>query len=727
MGKQKWSVFESSVVVLSISVLLSLGCTRDFKKTTKIHLSAGSFSSMSGGSSITGQLTHIAVNVRGPGMEIKTYSWDGHKDGPGPAPTPPSVISLEVPAGPSRLIQFLGVFKDETDPYMPLEQFTYGSVIQDLQAGTQQVDIEADIINTGSAEARLAGQYVMYDGVTAGTGVYGPTARIAEEFLAVPEDPPMIVGYTEMFNGWFQTFAMPGVPIQYRRMDTQQLLTDDGDPEGMPISLDYFEFLAGEPEILHVTVPFAFEHSCGGGNCGGDAQEPTEFYLGFVGPGALSISRWVTYNSASYVYSSISLVGGGPVNWNSGAGSVEPVDGGVADSYSGTPFVDYMAFDYLSLESGGSHEMAPFIGPFQKVFQSVSPCFSGSGKSAVGACFSDYGAGAAGKDLKIEWTYLPGVNVKNTTVKGIDGASVFVASQTTCGGDCHDKFEDKDNDGVLCSSMVSLGAKLMGHVSAASQYVSQTYANPQIPFDYYTVYVCPYRLAADGVTKQYFNTAARGFFDAQPPPMTINGVGRGSDVAFDNYYVGNAANVGPMVSVLSVSGAATYTASVMKNGNVVCAPATSGSLTISIPSCATNLVDGDMYELKVEAKNATGTVIAGNYYMFTRILNMPTLSVTSITCAQNGPSVDIEMSYNSTFPASISSLDWFLSIDTIPQSPNTMMPFDEFATPWTFSTVAPWGTNATFDTSVTVYTIYGGYSFTVYPVIPAFVGGLGCP
>lgn len=719
MGKQTRSIFRGLLILTAVAA--SLGCTRDFKKVSTVRLNAGSYGSMAGALSVSGALEHIAVNVRGPGMDIKTYSWDGHDGAP-----PPAVISMEVPAGPGRLIQFLGVFKDDTDPQYPYKQFSYGSVIQDLQPGAQNVNISAEIINIGASEAHIAGQYVMYDGASAGTGVYGPTVKLAEEFLAVPEDPPMIVGYSEMFNGWFQAFGMMGVPIQYRRLDNGQILTDDGTTSGIPLDVDYADMNSYNDEVLHVTVPYAYERSCGGGSC--DPGDPQELYLGFFGPMATDIYRWITYSSANFTYSQISLIGGGSIDWNNGAGSIEPLSGGVPDDFSGSQFVDYFSFDPNSMENGGHDTIAGFQGPFQLSMHMVSPCSSGTYKSAAGVCLSDYAVGGPGKDLRVEWSYLPGVNVKNATVQGIDGASIYLANQQTCGNDCHEKFKDQNDDGVRCSNMVALGAIHIGDVSAVNQNVNQTFADPAIPYGYYYVYLCPYRLRADN-TKEYFNSAGQGWFDAQPPTMMIYGVKGGTDTLSDGFLVGGTPTSGMIVTVGAITNAVNYTVKINSNSNgtTLCGPVTSGSVSIAIPSCSTPLSQGGNYEIEVRAKDATGAVVAGQSMYMTRILTVPDFTITGYSCVQNGSNFDVHLSHSSSNPGALTSLFWNLWVNGVMQSGINMSPYDDMINPWIFPTTAPWGVSATFSSDISVMTNIGGYSYTVYPTIPAFSAGVGCP
>lgn len=640
-----------------LGILAAAGCSREMGGPAKV-----TFLTSSGVGSLslpTGQINHIAINVRGEGIPggVMTYSWDGHNEGA----VPPSEIVLQIPSGPSRLIQYLGVFSDKTNTTQPYT-FTYDSKTLDLQPGAQVVDLFPVQVNTsGGRQGNVGGQYMMFDGSIsmAGAGVFGPTARFRMEIEPVVTDPPMVVGYAEMFNGWIKMFTIQGINFTYRNLDSGITLA----------SVNYNALAAStSTRLMHARIPTqVFRYDSGNNSFRED--DGGDMFLGFFGPYS-TLGGSAAYPSSAISIPDLFFKSGAvtiPVNWNT-TNQGEVVSGGTT-SYSGAPYVNYLYFDPLALRNG-IHGIGGFDGPFRSGGLSISGpgCSSGgSNDASVAVCLGDFDAGGTNNDLKMVWNFLPGVTISNANVKGIEGVTPFVVSCNSCGAnDCFELYKEQNGDGIRCSEMGSFpGVIKYPDVSALSGAMTvATHYNQSLSGSGYAVFLCAYRTRADG-TRQYFTSAGRGWFGGGGGPMgsiTIMGIMELTNSNADNYFVDSNPSAGPIANFTSVAGAFSYTFEVRDSGdtNVLCGPIMGTPPTISLGTCA-SLNSEIQYSARVRAYDGSGNTMSDGSMPFYRVINEPTLSAPSYDCSTTwNAGSNVSMIANIT-AGNATMIDWLVT------------------------------------------------------------------
>ncbi|MBX9767444.1 MAG: hypothetical protein K2X47_09260, partial [Bdellovibrionales bacterium] len=168
-----------------MSTVFSVGCTREIKKDSSLAFSVPATYKVSGkanGSSKVGKVTsssapgdiitdlaHVIVNASGSGMpnlychfQIERQTQSGPCDFSGFP-----LISVNIPSGPSRLIQVGLAYESETTGLI----LRYGDVVQNLSPGGIEVPLEITTLGEGGEQGHVSGRYL--DSPSS-----GPTGRL---------------------------------------------------------------------------------------------------------------------------------------------------------------------------------------------------------------------------------------------------------------------------------------------------------------------------------------------------------------------------------------------------------------------------------------------------------------------------------------------------------------------------------------------------------------------
>lgn len=487
----------NSVKIFMGLALFMVGCTREMASQSSVTLSVPS---QKVGSLVTGpQLTRMVVNIRGSGIPggMMTYIWDGKSSNGISAP--PQEISLEVPSGPDRLIQYLGIYEDSSSATQPMT-FRYGKALKSLAPGPQDVEILASVINTtGGRSANVAGQYMLYDGIASGPGVFGPTTKVALEALPDPNDPPMVVDYGEMFNGWMIGVAIEGVPTQYRLLEPNVLLGD--------LSYDVLNAVTTTSRMFHARVAPHFRYDSW--NASFEDQEGGDLFLGFFGPYAGAVTRKVHYSNGAFTIPDLykTPTTSDPLYWMT-AGEAEWIKHGESTGPTGTAYVDYLEFVPERLRNG-LRDSSGFRGPFAQLGAGSLPC-GNSWDGMVSACMQDLNANSI-DDLRLDFKYLPGVTISNGYSRGIQGISAYVINRLSCPNQgCHVMARNPEGDGYRCKDLSQIpGMIFLGNIPSTQE--TAYFYDPSLSGGDYELFLCPYRSSASG--REYFSSGVGSGFN----------------------------------------------------------------------------------------------------------------------------------------------------------------------------------------------------------------------
>ncbi len=179
--------------------------------------------------------TRLMINVTGPGISTPiVHIWEMNKDSTvASMPEPPTTIELFVPKGSDRLIQVLAILEEMSEGDgggdSPMT-FFYGDTVRTLSQGAEAVEITlANQGTSGNSQGSISGRYFDAAACT-------PTDMLDMLYSPGAGRPPMIVETSYMFGGWFQLFALKGVPFSYRLRNRGLSLFDNTSPDTMPIS-----------------------------------------------------------------------------------------------------------------------------------------------------------------------------------------------------------------------------------------------------------------------------------------------------------------------------------------------------------------------------------------------------------------------------------------------------------------------------------------------------------
>lgn len=352
-----------SLLVISTSFLTS--CTRDVAKTSKLSLSMPqSLKSKVGAQSVN--LGHVVINISGPGIPSTILnSWDSHDCITGNCAFPADYAINDVPAGASRLIQVIGVYKNSSGAML----FAYGDVTQNLSPGENSAVINISPLNDAGASlgGNVAGRYYDPFGFT-------PTSTINVKYTP-PGKPTMVVERSEMFAGWFSVFGLQDLALSYE-LDTGHVMFAG------PVNLQSAAFTSAG--VYRLTVP---AHSrTGGGQTQPEAGALLNF--GFFG----TPPSGTGCKPGSYTFTS-------RVDPNTSMGLSFPdmfSHAGAVSACTGTEYVNYVTLSPALYDNNGNDSVAGFRGPFKK--HSSTQMVSVSGTT-------------------IQWNYLP--NVDSSVIDGV--------------------------------------------------------------------------------------------------------------------------------------------------------------------------------------------------------------------------------------------------------------------------------------------------------------------
>lgn len=657
---------KSLLILAGLIGFSGVGCTRAVKDDAKVSLTIPAAQSKVGAQSIPAgySLGHIVVNVHVPGSYTRIFSWD--KDcGHNCTQAAPAAVYMDVPSGPGRIIQYLGVYQTSAGSTMLLY---YGDKTADLTSGENTVSIDiAQYGNSANGEGNIAGQYVKtFDGVN-NVGK-GPTGKVEVVFKPAAGAPDMVIEKAEMFNGWLNVFGVAGVPMQYRFAGTSQYLVDEN---GAPISFDNLANAANATvdRLVRFKAPFQFWVDDGNGNPRRD-QTGGDYISGFFGPAAPSFSaaKACYYNSDGPVSNLYNApTSGSNLQYCTSSCSAQEIQrsspGGVADSSCNAS--NYGASEMLFKPSqlgNGKNSAAQFNGPFLKAnITGTSPCSGVFYQTSLG-CYDTFST----PTVKLKWNYLPNVFAAGAGDDRINGVTLFYKNYVPyCEDDmvCAEQFRRRNSDGYKCAELQAAGFTKYADYTAATTNVDIATA---IPLGGNMVAIlCPYKDTANG--RIYFETGEhiRGNLRAGLPPISNLNVTTSADSVQDNYLVD--ANIGShsMSAVwAAVPGAASYEA-VVRIGptplSCTATPLTVGATTTMVLSgCNAEMSGGSSYNLEVIAKNLSGQAIAQASKSFMFINDPPMVTAVNVaSCSPNASAEDVLGTVQGS--GSIGTYDWYLS------------------------------------------------------------------
>lgn len=219
------------------------------------------------------QLGHLVVNVSGPGITSTIlYTWDACNGGCGGsnAPTPvPSEFALEVPTGKSRLVQVLAVYQDSTSN---LTSFFYGDQTADLAKVEESVKVTVTDLTGGLPliSGAISGRYL-------DTATTGPSGEVHVKYQPPGDRPSLIIEKGGIANGWFNLFALKGIPLRYVIPETGR------DIFGQAVDLGDRTIFAPSNKVAKIFVPVSTRLENG---VPYNEREAETHVIGYFGPGA---------------------------------------------------------------------------------------------------------------------------------------------------------------------------------------------------------------------------------------------------------------------------------------------------------------------------------------------------------------------------------------------------------------------------------------------------------
>lgn len=291
-------------------------------------------------------LAHIVVSVSASDMAKPIlWNWDS-KDERGNLNTPPASVTLEIPTGSGRIIQYLAVFQNATTGVM---QFNYGDHRSDLYSGEQTVTIQTSNVGSSSKEGQLKGRYLDSSG-------RGPTGLVVGEFTppasasSMVSPPPMAVLLESIYSGWFGFMVFEGVKFRYKMLVSNQVLFEG-------VSLDQTDFTSAASlgtKKLRISVP---KHYRTFNQSVQDAElSPAEdVVFGFFGPWYNSHSGYNVCYDSSVSTGTMSGINNSMFDGNN-AGSGTPDDITINNNpigYVASTTTDYCDAQTACLKGGG--------------------------------------------------------------------------------------------------------------------------------------------------------------------------------------------------------------------------------------------------------------------------------------------------------------------------------------------------------------------------------------
>jgi len=702
---------------LSILLGLSTACTRDIENTTaRLRFQTDQSLSYSKveGLAVDYRLAHIVINIRGSGIpDVIVWDWDGErgKDCCDPAPVE---VNIEAPSGPGRLIQYVGVYKNILGNGLLT---TYADALVDLASGDQAVTLVASQYGEASGkEAVISGQYVT--SLVGGIPV-GPTGKIDVLFVPPNGRPDMTVSKGGILNGWFQIFAIDGIPFKYRVSNNTEKFLLQG------VSFQELASAPAKASEIQVSTPSEYIVDYGG-TSPAYPRKSGGLFLGFYGP-AVDSTFVVCYPddttlnsiyktaspqtnhiwSKTFVASEFSLVKGGALNTNA-----------VCLNADQSPKV--LNFD--AKFKNGERFASGMKGGFKRksVTFSDSNCNYSSDERFIPVCRN------AG-NIELKWNYLSGV----ATVA--QGSSIFIKDSLGCSNNCYGLAET--GDGFECDKLESLGFQRVGDKLAEAGENSFTFAESLAPEgSKYLGVVCPYIDTLAG--RKYFASAASfEIYDSSSNGtgnnlgiLNVQGLETGHlyDSIIDNFLVGTSSNE-VLVSLSGVPAGMAYYSYVVKesgSGAIKCSLATADSyisspITLDLSTCS--LYSDEPLALELIAYDATQAQIDATSFNFTRIYEVPTLTSLSVAPPVNQGGF---VQFNSTNVATqVSNYDidtWTVFTGT--EGSHTVT--DASTAVFTHMTTAPYSADATIDVQIKfIHKVYPSIYFNYVTTLTYIYNG----
>jgi hypothetical protein len=340
-------------VIFMASVLLAFGCTRNSSDKANLVLDLGS-TKFTSDSSI---LSSVTVTISGPGISpVISQKFGSNSSGQQPVP---AEISLEVPNGKSRLIQFMGVY---VNTQTGAKHIIYGDKTQNLSPGLNEVKLVVTPYGASSVEGLITGRYIRSDGSA-------PTGKIAWKFDPNNGSPPMTIEAFEMFAGYFSVYAFDNVKTSYE-------FIADGEPIFTNVNINSTVFAASK-ERVHVSVGSHYNEQFTGNSVFYAPQNSKKIVYGFFGPGSEGKQAcWFDSNRPFVGRLFSDSTGASPIAWlgSQGVNSVgvmRPTAGGVANSANSSclypDLENYIGLDPQKIAAGIESDLLFSGGPFEEI------------------------------------------------------------------------------------------------------------------------------------------------------------------------------------------------------------------------------------------------------------------------------------------------------------------------------------------------------------------------
>ena len=462
-------------VLLTTALMFStLSCTRnmgDSTVTVSLDAKLGSFSNFKL------QTAFINIHVPGSATIVKKYNYENQNIAKG------SDIEISVdnvPQVTGTLVQFLGVFEDDTG----VMDFSYG----DAYLANSVANITASSAGTATAQGQISGRLLASTPKSGRmTAYYTPTANPAY---------PMAVETSDIVDGWFNIFALDGGATNAL---TYKL--DDGTVVFNNLYLSSGALyingssVSSSTYVMKVSYPTTYRQDYTNGVPSGVKARPktTLFYGYFNGGLAPSTPNKVCYpnfdegvigiyaTSALANYVNYKYTGGSASDITVAGGTGVANDNFITGNGTCTPATSDHLF-FIPQMAQQDIEKATMVLP---PFTAVQPQVMGSEWLTVLTT-----ANGGNTDYSFKWAYLPSLTASQIT--GVD--ILRYPSSLGSSGD------------TTCDSLIAQGAVIAGSETGTVSTKTVTVSSGSWNFA-----VCAYQTTA-GVKKYYKNFLRSGCY-----------------------------------------------------------------------------------------------------------------------------------------------------------------------------------------------------------------------
>lgn len=460
-------------------------------------------------------LQHVIINVTASDFKGVFAAFDSHGNAAGLG----SSFDVTLPGGNGRLFQVLAVYKDANGG----DAFYYGDVVADVSSDGAVVVPVAAIGASGIGEGSVAGQYVD------ATGLSGPTGMGTIRFTP-PGKPPMVVTTFDMANGYFSTFALSGVGLDY--------MLPDGTTQMFGGPLDLNTHTIANAEVVF-GLPALYRSHGGGITRTFEPQLPSKALIGVFGPGADLVNvngslRGVCYPNITIQMNSAYQDGGGVTPVTFYANSTNPADIRVVSKSSGSRVLGTSTTDSEGLCTDGNGAHSRYldylsVDPQRIAEQDQVLAFRGPLMASLppGSTYRNtIDMTLSSTTVSGSFNYLPGV-VTNSSYVGIYGIDIYYRIIDSKTPNAYD-FESH-GAGSACNTLGGLPVPFVPGAYVPANGVAltvNTSFNFNIPTalaatDMLQVLACPYMNSAKG--KFYLDIAGSasygGNFSPGGPPL----------------------------------------------------------------------------------------------------------------------------------------------------------------------------------------------------------------